>query len=65
MRTTENSYIRAIREVCDNSFDAAHGDARVYRNTLIQLASLLAIVLAVVAIFAWVVQRLPIGILGS
>lgn len=49
----DRKQLRAIREVCDNSFDAAHGDARVYRNTLIQLASLLAIVLAVVAIFAW------------
>ena len=48
----DREQLRAIREVCNNSFDAAHGDARVYRNTLIQLASLLAIVLAVVAIIA-------------
>ena len=33
----DQKQLRAIREVCDNSFDAAHGDARVYRNTLIQL----------------------------
>jgi hypothetical protein len=49
----DRKQLRAIREVCNNSFDAAHGDARVYRNTLIQLASLLAIVLALVAIIAW------------
>jgi hypothetical protein len=48
----DRKQLRAIREVCNNSFDAAHGDARVYRNTLIQLGSLLAIVLAVVAIIA-------------
>jgi hypothetical protein len=48
----DREQLRAIREVCDNSFDAAHGDARVYRNTLIQLGSLLAIVLAVVAVLA-------------
>jgi hypothetical protein len=48
----DREQLRAIREVCNDSFDAAHGDARVYRNTLIQLGSLLAIVLAVVAIIA-------------
>jgi hypothetical protein len=48
----DRKQLRAIREICNNSFDAAHGDARVYRNTLILLGSLLAIVLAAVAIVA-------------
>lgn len=48
----DRAQLRDIRQVCDSTSDAGHGDARVYRNTLIQLGLLLSIVLAVVAIAA-------------
>jgi hypothetical protein len=48
----DRDQLRAIRADCDSSFDAAHGDARTYRNTLVQLGAFLAIVLVVVALIA-------------
>jgi hypothetical protein len=48
----DRDQLRAIRADCDNSFDAAHADARTYRNTLVQLGAFLAIVLVVVALIA-------------
>ena len=48
----DRAQLRDIRQVCDSTSDAGHGDARVYRNTLIQLGLLLSIVLAAVAIAA-------------
>jgi hypothetical protein len=48
----DRDQLRAIRSDCDSSFDAAHGDARTYRNTLIQVGALLAVVLVVVALIA-------------
>lgn len=48
----DRDQLRAIRSDCDSSFDAAHGDARTYRNTLIQVGSLLTIVLVAVALIA-------------
>jgi hypothetical protein len=49
----DRSQLRAIRAVCDDTADHGHADARTYRNTLIQLGSLLAVVLAVVAVLGW------------
>jgi hypothetical protein len=49
----DRAQLRAIREACDSTADAAHSDARAYRNTLIQLGSLVSTVLTVVAILAW------------
>jgi hypothetical protein len=48
----DRDQLRAIRSDCDSSFDAAHGDARTYRNTLIQVGAFLAVVLIAVAIIA-------------
>jgi hypothetical protein len=48
----DRDQLRVIRSDCDSSFDAAHGDARTFRNTLIQVGVLLAVVLAAVALIA-------------
>ena len=50
---SDRAQLRAIREACDSTVDAAHSDARAYRNTLIQLGSLVSAVLTVVAVLAW------------
>ena len=49
----DRAQLRAIRQACDSSADGGHADARAFRNTLILVGSLLAAVLAIVAIIAW------------
>lgn len=48
----DRDQLRAIRADCDSSFDAAHGDARTFRNTLVQVGAFLAVVLVAVALIA-------------
>lgn len=56
IRPADRAQLRAIRQACDSSADGGHADARAFRNTLILVGSLLAGVLAVVAIIAWADQ---------
>jgi hypothetical protein len=49
----DRAQLRSIRAACDNSSDGGHSDARAYRNTLILVGTLLAVVLAGVAILAF------------
>jgi hypothetical protein len=48
----DRAQLRAIRQACDTSADGGHTDARAFRNTLILVGSLLAVVLVAVAIIA-------------
>lgn len=48
----DREQLRAIRKVCDSSSDAAHGNARTFRNTLIEVGAVLAVVLVTVAIIS-------------
>jgi IPT/TIG domain-containing protein len=48
----DRAQLRAIRQACDSSSDGGHADARAFRNTLVLAGSLLAAVLATVAIIA-------------
>ena len=49
----DRAQLRAIRQACDSSADGGHADARAFRNTLVLVGSLLAAVLTVVTIIAW------------
>ena len=49
----DRAQLRAIRQACDSSADGGHADARAFRNTLVLVGSLLAAVLAIVTIIAW------------
>ena len=49
----DRAQLRTIRQVCDSSADGGHADARAFRNTLILIGSLLAGVLAIVAMMGW------------
>ena len=49
----DRAQLRTIRQACDSSADGGHADARAFRNTLILAGSLLATVLAIVAVIAW------------
>jgi len=49
----DRAQLRAIRQACDGSADAAHGDARAFRNTLVVIGFVLAVLLGVVAIFGF------------
>jgi hypothetical protein len=46
----DRAQLRAIRQASDSSSDSGHADARAFRNTLILVGSLLAIVLAGICI---------------
>jgi hypothetical protein len=48
----DRAQLRAIREACDNAADGGHADARTYRNTLIMVGGLLALILGAVAVLA-------------
>jgi IPT/TIG domain len=50
---SDRAQLRAIRQACDSSADGGHADARAFRNTLVLLGSLLAAVLTIVTIIAW------------
>jgi hypothetical protein len=45
----DRAQLRAIRQACDSSSDGGHADARSYRNTLMTVGLLLAVVLALLA----------------
>jgi hypothetical protein len=53
----DRAQLRAIRQTCDSCADGGHADARAFRNTLVLVGSLLAAVLAIVAIVAWLDPR--------
>ena len=48
----DRSQLRAIQQACDSSDASARSDARTFRNTLVIMSALLAVILAGVAAFA-------------
>ena len=49
----DRAQLRAIRQACDSASDGGHADARAFRNTLMLVGALLAVVLVAVAAMAF------------